>query len=144
MARILVLLGLTVVAIGVALVLQRRRPDPPSAPSYRAPTQVDRSDFNSPSSDILLAVFTSATCSSCAVALESASKVIAGQSALSLQEIEVNRDAQLHSRYKIDGVPTTLIIDAAGVVTSSFFGPTDPEQLKTALAESEDYSANDS
>lgn len=139
MARLIVLVVLTVLAVGVALVLQRRRPDPPSAPSYRAPTQVDRADFDGSVDHTIIAVFTSATCSSCAVALESARNVAAGEHGvavgLTAQDIEVNRDAKLHSRYRIDGVPTTLIIDREGVVQKTFFGPTDPADLEAVLAE---------
>lgn len=137
MERLVVLVVLTAVAIGVALLLQRRRPDPPSAPSYRAPTQVDRADFAGSADQPLVAVFTSATCSSCAVALETATKVAAderGKAArVTVQELEVTRDAKLHSRYRIDGVPTTIIVDAEGVVHKTFFGPTDPSDLETVL-----------
>ncbi len=137
MERLIVLAVLTAVAVGVALLLQRRRPDPPSAPSYRAPTQVDRADFEGSPDHPIITVFTSATCSSCAVALESANNVVAGQRAadvgLTVQDIEVTRDAKLHSRYRIDGVPTTLIVDRDGVVQKTFFGPTTPEELETVL-----------
>ncbi len=135
---------LTAIAIGVALLLQRRRPDPPSAPSYRAPTQVDRADFDGSGDEPLIVVFTSATCSSCAVAVESATKVAASEKAkaagVRVQELEVNRDAKLHARYRIDGVPSTLVVDAEGVVHKTFFGPTEPTELEAVLfgAASED------
>lgn len=137
MERLVVLVVLTAVAVGVALMLQRRRPDPPSAPSYRAPTQVDRADFDGSGEQPLVAVFTSATCSSCAVALETATKVAAGErgkaAGVAVQELEVTRDAKLHSRYRIDGVPTTIIVDGEGVVHKTFFGPTDPNELEAVL-----------
>lgn len=137
MERLIVLAVLTAIAVGVALLLQRRRPDPPSAPSYRAPTQVDRADFEGSADAPIITVFTSATCSSCAVALESATKVVADDRAidvgLTVQDIEVTRDAKLHSRYRIDGVPTTLIVDRDGVVQKTFFGPTTPEELEVVL-----------
>ena len=64
MTRLIVLLVLTAAAVAIALLIQRRRPDPPSAPSYRAPTQLDRSDFDGIDTPILLVVFASTTCDS--------------------------------------------------------------------------------
>ena len=64
--RLFILVVLTLVAVGIAYVLRRRRPDPPSAPSYRAPAQLDRSDFVHPETPVLLVVFASKTCDSCA------------------------------------------------------------------------------
>ncbi len=136
MIRLIVLVVLTAVAVGVALALQRRRPEPPSSPSYKAPTQVDRDDFEQTAST-LIAVFTSATCASCAVALETARSVVAGAADatdVAMVDLEVNRDSRLHQRYKIDGVPTTLVIDHEGVVQASFFGPTDVAQVNDAIA----------
>ncbi len=133
MTRLIVLIVLTLIAVGVAFALQRRRPDPPSAPSYKAPTQVDRSDFVGSDVGTLIAVFTSATCASCAVALETARSVAAAREGLVVQDIEVNRDSRLHQRYTIDGVPTTLVVDDEGIVVASFFVPTDVPELAETL-----------
>lgn len=132
MTRLVVLLVLTALAIGVSLALQRRRPEAPSAPSYRAPTQVDRSDFAHADVARLVVVFTSATCDSCAAAWEIVSKL--GTTAVATQELEVQASAALHKRYKIDGVPTTLVVDDQGVVEHSYFGPLDVDQLKIDVA----------
>lgn len=134
MTRLIVLIVLTAIAVGVAIALQRRRPEPPSSPSYKAPTQVDRDDFDAPGVDTLIAVFTSATCASCAIAVETARSVVAGAGdGVVMQDLEVNRDSRMHQRYTIDGVPTTLVVDAEGVVRASFFGPTDVSQVTEAL-----------
>lgn len=133
MTRLIILIALTAVAVGVALLLQRRRPEAPTAPSYRAPTQVDRADFDHDSTPTLLAVFTSASCSSCATAWSSVESLAATQDGLAAQRIEIQDDPKLHQRYRIDGVPTTLIIDADGVVTKSFFGPPVEDDLLAAL-----------
>lgn len=134
MIRLVVLIVLTAIAVGVAIALQRRRPEPPSSPSYKAPTQVDRDDFEGQGVPTLIAVFTSATCASCAIALETARSVVASAGeGVVMQDLEVNRDSRMHQRYTIDGVPTTLVVDAEGVVRASFFGPTDVSQVAEAL-----------
>ncbi len=131
MFRLVVLVVLTILAIGVAELLRRRRPEPPTAPSYRAPAQIDRADFNGAESERLVAVFTSATCDSCAVAWDLVQGVSSPTTAV--QRIEIQDDPSLHQRYKIDGVPTVLIADADGVVLKSFFGPPTADALDDAL-----------
>lgn len=131
MTRLIVLIVLALAAIGIALLLQRRRPEPPSAPSYRAPSQLDRSDFAGSSDLPLVVVFASTTCNSCPVVWEEVER--AKTEALIIERIDVQDDAKRHQRYKIDGVPTTLVADADGVVTASFFGPLSDGALSAAI-----------
>ncbi|MEM9134046.1 MAG: thioredoxin domain-containing protein [Actinomycetota bacterium] len=134
MTRVLILLALTAVAVGIAYLLQRRRPDPPSAPSYRAPSQLDRDDFLRPEAPILVAVFASTTCDTCPRAWETV-QAVAGRYAdlMSVQRIDVQDDPDTHKRYRIDGVPTTVVADPEGVVQEAFFGPMTDEQLLGVL-----------
>jgi hypothetical protein len=132
--RLVALVVLTVVAVGVALVLQRRRPDPPTAPSYRAPSQLDRSDFAAQPGRPLVALFASTTCDTCPgawAAIESVRDALG--EVFVAQRLDVQHDPELHRRYRIDGVPTTVLADAEGVVHQAFFGPVTPEQLTEAL-----------
>ena len=136
-ARLVALVALTVLAVGIALALQRRRPDPPSAPSYRAPHQLDRNDFVSPARRLLLVLFASTTCDSCPKTWMKIQEVVAqlgdDGAELAVQRIDVQDGPELHTRYRIDGVPTTLVADHDGVVTQAFFGPITDEQLRRAL-----------
>lgn len=129
--RLMVLLLLAVIAVIVALLLQRRRPDPPSAPSYRAPRQLDRADFRHPELPVLVVVFASTTCSSCPKVW--ADVEACGGSTVSAQYVTVQDDPGLHKRYRIDGVPTTIVADREGVVVHAFFGPVDPDELLTSI-----------
>jgi hypothetical protein len=54
---------------------------------------------------------------------------------VAVQEVEVGVDADLHGRYSIDAVPTTIIADADGVVRGSFLGPVSATHLWARLAE---------
>lgn len=130
--RLLVLLVLTAVAVGIALLLQRRRPDPPSAPSYRAPAQLDRADFVAPDTPLLAVVFASTTCSTCPEVWAMV-EPLAKEGLLAVQRIDVQDGPDLHKRYRIDGVPTTLLADPDGVVANAFFGPLDEDELLAAL-----------
>jgi hypothetical protein len=132
--RILLAVTLGVVAVAVAAVLQRRlRPAAPVRTGYAVPHQVDRRDFERPDAPWLVAVFTSATCSSCRGVWERA-QPLASKSVV-VQELEHTRERALHDRYAIDAVPATLVVDAAGVVVSSFVGPVTATDLWAAVAE---------
>lgn len=129
--RVIVLVCLAVVAVGVASVLRRRRPEPPSVPSYRAPAQLDRDDFASPHVPILLVVFASTTCDSCSGVWELLRTVDRPDTVV--ERVLVEEDPDRHRRYRIDGVPTTLVVDPHGVVQHSFFGPVSSDELAEAL-----------
>ncbi len=131
MTRLIVLIVLTAVAVGVAYQLQRRRPEPPSAPSYKAPTQVDRMDFAGATEPILIAMFSSTTCNSCAAAWD----VIEAEQrpGVAIERIDVQSDPERHKRYKIDGVPTTIVVSSDGVVQERWFGPMSNNALDGAL-----------
>ncbi|MEL7157063.1 MAG: thioredoxin domain-containing protein [Actinomycetota bacterium] len=134
MTRLIILIVLTAAAVGIALVLQRRRPDPPSAPSYRAPSQLDRNDFADPTAPILLVVFASTACNTCPSTWATVQEVAARYADLMAhQRIDVEVDPDLHQRYRIDGVPTTIIADPEGVVQNAFFGPIGADQLLDSL-----------
>ena len=134
LTRLSILLALTLGAVAIAVVMQRRRPDPPSAPSYRAPAQLDRDDFVSPDVPLLVAVFASTTCETCPRAWEVVRSVAErfGDN-MAVQRIDVQSDPDLHKRYRIDGVPTTILAGPDGVVGEAFFGPMTDEQLLEAL-----------
>lgn len=134
-SRLVALLVLTAVAVGIALVLQRRRPDPPSAPSYRAPAQLDRDDFAHRGARLLVALFASTTCETCPRAWAAIERAAADRDDLAIQRIDVEDDHELHARYRIDGVPTTLVVDAEGVVVKAYFGPITADELGADLDE---------
>lgn len=131
MIRLIILVVLALAAVGLALLLQRRRPDPPSAPSYRAPVQLDRDDFERPDLPFLLVVFASITCNTCPEVWAVVEPLAAAD--LAVQRVDVEGGGDLHRRYRIDGVPTTVVADAEGVVTATFFGPLVEEDLYEAV-----------
>lgn len=131
MTRLIVLVVLVAVAVIVALVLQRRRPDPPAAPSYRAPAQLDRDDFVRPDAPGLIVVFASTTCNTCPEVWRLVEPFEADD--LAVQRVDVQDGADLHGRYRIDGVPTTVLADGRGVVVTTFFGPVSDDEFAKAV-----------
>ena len=134
MERALIAVVLALVAVAVAWVLQRRhQPDAPPRTAYPVPQQVDRDDFDRPGAPWLVLVFSSATCDACAGVWDKARHL--ASDAVAVHEVEHVAHRALHDRYGIEAVPTTLVIDADGVVHASFLGPVTATDLWAAVAE---------
>jgi hypothetical protein len=132
--RVLIALVLAGVALVVAAVVQRRqRPDAPVRTGYAVPAQLDRADFPRPEAPWLVAVFTSATCNTCAGVWERAQPL--ESEAVAVVEVELVAQRELHERYGIEAVPTAVVVDGEGVVQRSFLGPVTATDLWAAVAE---------
>ena len=133
MTRVVVALFLVAVAVVVAMLLDRRRPDAPTPAVWTVPPQLDRADFAGAGLPGLVAVFTSSTCDSCRGTFAKAAVLACDE--VAVDEVEVTARKDLHERYGIDAVPTTVVADAEGVVRASFVGPPTATDLWAAVAE---------
>jgi hypothetical protein len=124
------------VAIGVSVVLRRRAADAPTQGGFQMPTQLDRGDFVSPEAPWLVAIFTSSTCDACADVATKA--MVLASNDVAVQRIDYIDDPGLHKRYKVDAVPTLVIVDQQGVVKNGFIGPMKAQDLWAAVAECRD------
>lgn len=129
--RLVLVVVVLLVAGVVAALLDRRRSEPPTRDSYETPRQLDRSDFPRPEAGLLVVVFTSSTCDSCA-------KVRADVAALAsdsvaIYEAEAVEHADLHRRYRIDAVPITVIAERDGVVQAAWVGSVAADELEAAV-----------
>ena len=133
--RLLPAVLLAAIVISVALILQRKKQSTPTEAitEHRAPSHLDRSDFDSPDRPWLVAVFTSSSCSTCADVWAKAS-VLESQD-VAVQQVEAHESAQLHERYGITAVPIVVLVSSDGVVRSSFLGPVSATHLWAAAAE---------
>lgn len=134
MERVLIAVVVLAVAVSVALVLRSRRSaDAPTQIVHRAPAQLDRADFPNPETPWLVAVFTSASCHTCADVAGKAAVLEAPS--VAVVEVEYGVARALHDRYTITAVPTLVVADADGVVRASFLGPVTATDLWAAVAE---------
>lgn len=133
LTRIALAAALIALALLVAWMLQRRRPVPPPRDVYPVPRQLDRADFPRADAPWLVALFSSTTCDSCAglagkiVPLESDEVVVC--------DVEFHARPDLHRRYEIAGIPTTVVADVEGVVRAAFVGSVTATDLWAAVAE---------
>ena len=133
MVQLLVALAVVIVAVGVGLVLRsRRQVAPPTQPSYAVPAQLDRSDFDAPT-PWLVAVFSSASCNTCADVVRKARVLHSPE--VTVIEVEFAAAKALHQKYAIQAVPMVAIVDADGVVVAGFAGPVTATDLWAAVAE---------
>jgi hypothetical protein len=120
------------VAAASAVLGRRRRRAAPTQGGAQLPTQLDRGDFAGADASWLVAVFTSASCATCADVVRKAEVLACGD--VAVREVEFGRDRALHARYAIDAVPATVVADARGVVRWSVLGPVTATDLWAAMA----------
>lgn len=132
-ARIALMVALIALAAGVAVVVQRRRPEPPTRDVYPVPRQLDRADFPRADAQWLVALFSSRRCDGCEGV---APKVAVLESSVVATCVVDDADQpELHRRYEIAGIPTTVVADVEGVVRAAFVGSMSATDLWAAVAE---------
>lgn len=133
MERLVIVVVVGLLAVVVASVTQRRRAAEPVPTGYHVPSQLHRGDFERPDAPWLVVLFTSATCRTCQGMWDKARHL--ESEAVAVTQVDLGASGELHERYRIDGVPTTLIADGDGVVRASFLGPATATDLWAAVAE---------
>ncbi|MGZ0178478.1 MAG: hypothetical protein ACKVIQ_16560 [Acidimicrobiales bacterium] len=121
---LLVMVAVAVLAGMTAWWQQQRVRPAPTSTRGAPPASLDRREFLAPTAPLLIAVFTSETCSSC----DGVWAELSGyeSATVAAQNVEVTADSALHTRYKIDSVPTAVIVDATGETQAAFVGPLGP------------------
>ena len=140
MDRMLIAAMVVGIAVAVAAALDaRRRRDAPTQPQWAVPVQLDRADFDRPDAPWLVVLFTSATCDTCAGAVDKA-RVLEADDVV-VHEVEVTTRPDLHTRYGIDAVPTLVVAGADGAVRLSYVGPPPAAELWAEVARLREGSA---
>lgn len=141
LARVLIAAVIVVVAGAVAVVLRRRtqQQDAPTQGEHHVPVQLDRRDFDRPDAPWLVALFSSASCNSCA-SVRAKAEVLRSRE-VAVDDVEFTARRSLHEKYRIDGVPCLVVADSEGVVRGSFLGPMSATDLWAAVADIRDPGA---
>ncbi len=106
---------------------------PPPRDVYPVPKQLDRADFPRPGAAWLVALFSSAACDSCQGLGDKLAPL--DSSDVATCEIKAESRGELHRRYELAAIPTTVIADADGVVQRAFVGAFTATDLWAAVAE---------
>ena len=134
MTNVLVAVALGAAALVVAWLINRRKPKATAMISaHHVPDRIDRGEFIRPEAPVLIAVFTSATCVSCAAMVATAREL--ASDAVAVDEAELGARGEAHRRYEIDAVPILVVADKDGLVRASFAGSVRSEELEVAIAQ---------
>ncbi len=132
MTNVLIAVALGAAALVVAWLINRRKPKATAMISaHHVPDRIDRGEFIRPEAPVLIAVFTSATCASCAAMVATAREL--ASDAVAVDEAELGARADAHRRYEIDAVPILVVADRDGMVRASFAGAVTANELAEAL-----------
>ena len=134
--RVAIAVVLVVAVAAAAWYLRRRPTEAPPRDVYPVPRQLDRAEFPRREAPWLVALFSSAACDSC-VTLPAKLEVLESGDVATC-DIEAESRGELHRRYQIAAVPTTVVADADGVVQRAFVGAFSATDLWAALAELRD------
>lgn len=135
--QLLIAVAVIVGAVVISQIVRRRRPsDPPTQVQRTIPTQLDRRDFAAAETEWLVAVFTSASCSTCANVADKAT--VLASDAVAVEVIEFGARRDLHERYGIDAVPCLVLAGSDGAVAAGFLGPVTATDLWAAVADARD------
>lgn len=123
----------------IAARVNNRPPDVPTAPQYATPQQLDRSEYAHPEVPWLFVLFSSATCLACRDARD-ALRAVDELSPTNRRTVEVldlaaETSRDIHSRYRIDAVPTLVLADADGVVRWSYLGAPPIDEIRDVLVD---------
>ncbi len=132
-ARLVITAAIVVVVLAGAWFLRRRRPDAPTRDAYPVPRQLDRDDFPRPEAALLVVSFSSAACDSC----RGMPTKLAPLESAAVATVDVSAEARgdLHRRYAVAAIPTTVIADTHGVVQKAFVGSVTATDLWAAVSE---------
>jgi len=131
--RLALAVAILVVVGVVAWRLRRRPPDAPPRDVYPVPKQLDRADFPRPDAPYLVVLFSSTNCDSCHGLFEKVTPLACEDVAVC--EVEASDRGDLHRRYELAAIPTTVVADADGVVCRAFVGAFTATDLWAAVAE---------
>jgi hypothetical protein len=134
MTQVVIACAVLIVALSIGIVLRRRQTiDAPTQPVFAAPSQIDRADFEGVETPWLVAVFSSASCVTCADVVRKAKVLACGE--VAVIDVEHSASPALHRKYHVDAVPIAIVADRDGVVRARFVGPMSATDLWAAVAE---------
>lgn len=86
-----------------------------------------------PGAEVTLLQLSSPVCSACAVMRSVSEELVAGEEGLARRELDVTEHPELASAHKVLSTPTTLLIDATGIVRGRVVGAAKPADLREAV-----------
>lgn len=86
-----------------------------------------------PGAEVTLLQLSSPVCSACAVMRRVTEELVAGEPSLARRELDVTEHPELASAHNVLSTPTTLLVDAEGVVRGRIVGAAKPAAVREAV-----------
>lgn len=83
--------------------------------------------------EVTLLQLSSPVCSACAVMRRVTEELVAGEPSLARRELDVTEHPDLASAHNVLSTPTTLLVDAQGVVRGRIVGAAKPDAVRDAV-----------
>jgi hypothetical protein len=128
---VVLVVGIGLVAAIVAVVVNGRARRPLGVTFGEAPSRVDRADLPHAEVDVLVVLFSSRTCDACGAIAQLLPEL--DGPGVATAEVSWQERRDLHQRYAIPAVPTTLVVSRDGTVTWSAVGAVDRSELEAAI-----------
>jgi len=125
--------GAVIIALAVSALAGKSSTSVVAEPEHHIPVHLDGSDFHDTSSNRLLVVFSSKKCNTCAQVIDAVSRITLPELTVEVVDIETRPD--LHTKYRIDAVPTTVLAEPSGRVVKSFLGPAGRVLIERAISD---------
>jgi len=133
MATFFLVVGAVIIAVAVSTLANRSTTSTNAELEHHIPDQIDGADFCRTLGSRMLVVFSSSKCNTCALVIEAVSRIDKPSLVVVVADIETKPD--LHAKYNIEAVPTTLLAEPSGRVVKSFLGPVGRELIEQALSD---------
>jgi len=133
MTTLVLVAGAVIIAIVVSAMAGGSSTWAEANAEHHIPDHLDGSDFHDTPGNRLLVVFSSNKCKTCAQVIESVSRIRLPK--LTVEEVEIETRPDLHAKYDIDAVPTTVLAEPSGRVVKSFLGPAGRELIERAISD---------
>jgi thioredoxin-related protein len=86
-----------------------------------------------PGAEVTLLQLSSPVCSACAVMRRVTEELVAGEPSLARRELDVTEHPGLASAHNVLSTPTTLLVDAQGIVRGRIVGAAKPAAVRDAV-----------
>lgn len=86
-----------------------------------------------PGAEVTLLQLSSPVCSACAVMRRVTEELVVGEPSLARRELDVTEHPELASAHNVLSTPTTLLVDAQGVVRGRIVGAAKPAAVRDAV-----------
>lgn len=121
--------------VAILLLVARKKKPQTQVTSFDLPTQIDVEDFEDPTCELHVIMFSSEHCDGCDSVWDKAQVLSSSTVEVLKASYQDKQGRILHDKYQIEAVPSLVICDADGKTLKAFLGSVTATDLWAAVAE---------